>query len=109
MKHMLTSTLLTAVLSFWLTTSAWAGYDGGWVAYDRGDYATALEEFRPLAEGGDANAQATLGVMYRAGQGVPQDDAEAVRWYRLAAEQGHATAQFNLGAAYRLGEGVAKD
>ena len=26
--------------------------------------------------------------MYATGQGVPQDDAEAVRWYRLAAEDG---------------------
>ena len=36
-----------------------------------------------------------LGVMYSDGQGVPQNDAEAVRWYRLAAEQGHAEAQFS--------------
>jgi TPR repeat protein len=26
--------------------------------------------------------------MYANGQGVPQDDFEAVKWYRLAAEQG---------------------
>ena len=29
-----------------------------------------------------------LGVRYATGQGVPQDDAEAVRWYRLSADQG---------------------
>ena len=34
--------------------------------------------------------------MYRDGQGVVQDEAEAVRWFRLAAEQGHAEAQYNL-------------
>ena len=40
------------------------------------------------AEQGHAPSQAGLGFMYREGQGVPQDDAEAARWYRLAAEQG---------------------
>ena len=34
------------------------------------------------------------------GQGVPQDDAEAIKWYRMAAEQGDAGAQFNLGIRY---------
>ena len=47
--------------------------------------------------------------MYANGEGVPEDDAEAVRWYRLAAEQGNATAQLNLGVMYAKGEGVPKD
>jgi len=47
--------------------------------------------------------------MYRLGQGVPQDDQEAVRWYRLAAEQGHAAAQVNLGILYGKGLGVLQD
>ena len=47
--------------------------------------------------------------VYDTGEGVPQDDAEAVRWYRLAAEQGHASAQNNLGFAYGDGLGVPQD
>ena len=47
--------------------------------------------------------------MYEAGQGVPQDDAEAVAWYRQAAEQGHTEAQFNLGFMYATGRGVSRD
>ena len=47
--------------------------------------------------------------MYANGEGVPENDAEAVRWYRLAAEQGHATAQSNLGVMHAKGEGVLKD
>ena len=43
--------------------SAWADWDDGVAAYERGDYATALEEWRPLAEQGDADAQFNLGVM----------------------------------------------
>ncbi len=54
-------------------------------------------------------AQYNLGVMYASGEGVPQDDAEAVRWYRMAAEQGHAEAQNNLGVMYDNGRGVTQD
>ncbi len=86
-----------------------AGWDEGVAAYDSGDYATALKEFRPLAEQGEASAQGNLGVMYAKGQGVPQDYKEAVKWYRRAAEQGDATAQNNLGGMYFDGKGVSPD
>ena len=79
-----------------------ADLETGGAAYDRGDYATALEEWRPLAEQGDADAQLGLGAMYFYGQGVPQDYAEAVKWYRLAAEQGQADAQIALGFMYSV-------
>ena len=47
--------------------------------------------------------------MYENGQGVPQNNAEAVKWYRLAADQGLAQAQFNLGVMYDDGRGVPQD
>jgi len=86
-----------------------ADFEAGWEAAQRGAYATALKEWRPLAEQGEARAQTNLGVMYRLGEGVPQDDTEAVRWYRRAAEQGHTKAQFKLGAMYFMGRGVPQD
>jgi len=86
-----------------------SSYQAGCDAYERGDYDTALKEFRPLADQGDPLAQATLGLMYAEGEGVAQDYQEAVRWYRLAAEQGHASGQFSLGAMYTAGQGVLKD
>ncbi len=98
-----------AVLLVVLAAPAWAGFDEGVAAYDRGDYATALREMRVLAEQGDAAAQYNLGVMYFEGQGVAQDYAEAVKWYRRAAEQGYADAQNNLGLMYGKGQGVAQD
>jgi hypothetical protein len=64
---------------------------------------------RARAEAGVAVAQFNLGFMYATGEGVPQDDAEAVRWYRLAADQGHAEAQNNLGIMYSTGAGVSQD
>ena len=68
-----------------------------------------LEALRKKAEAGDALAQSNLGVAYHNGEGVPEDDAEAVKWYRKAAEQGDAIAQTNLGFMYLLGEGVPED
>ncbi len=47
--------------------------------------AEAIALYRTLAEQGDATAQFNLGVMYRTGRGVPQDDVEAYKWYNLAA------------------------
>ncbi len=81
----------------------------GLAAYDQGDYRAALAEWMPLAEDGDATAQALLGLLYRGVPGVPGDAAESARWYRAAAEQGHVHAQYNLGLAYQTGSGVAQD
>ena len=86
-----------------------ADFQKGLTAYQSGDFATALREWTPLAEQGNASAQYNLGLMYRNGRGVPQDDKTAVKWYRLAAEQGHASAQYNLGQTYRKGDGVPKN
>lgn len=58
----------------------------GLEAYDRDDYATALREWRPLAEQGHAEAQHNLDVMHYQGQGVPQDYAEAMKRRRTRLE-----------------------
>ncbi len=92
-----------------LTAPAWAGFDEGEAAYQRGDYATALREFRPLANQGNASAQVGLGSLYRTGHGVPQDYAEAMKWFRKAAVQGDSDAYLNLGYMYRKGRGVPQD
>ena len=71
---------LALILMCWLAlvSPAWAGFEEGEAAFDRGDHATAMREFRLLAEQGDASAQFMLGLMYANGQGVPQGYAEAV-------------------------------
>ena len=84
-------------------------FDKGFEAYDAGDYQTAVQEWRPLAEQGNSDAQINLGLMYYKGIGVPQDYAEALKWYRLAAEEGVAVAQKNLGYLYDRGIGVPHD
>ena len=75
----------------------------------RARHPTTFGDVRGFAEAGHAEYQFHLGCMYTTGQGVPQDDAEAVRWFRLAAEQGRADAQFYLGGMYADGLGVPQD
>jgi hypothetical protein len=91
------------LFSLFLGASSYsADFNKGLTAAQSGDFATALKEWKPLAEKGDVDAQTNLGLMYQNGWGVPQDDKEAVRWYTLAAEQEHAKAQYNLGVMYAI-------
>ena len=98
-----------AVLLVILSAPAWAGWDEGAMAYDRGDYATALRELTPLAEQGHPGAQLALGLMYDNGWGVPEERSEAARWFRAAALQGDAMAQAHLARLYFEGLGVGQD
>ena len=101
--------LLTILLCF--SNISWANdnFDKGLAAYNQKDYAIAFTFWEPLAKSGNKVAQYNLGVMYKNGQGVPQDYQQAVAWYRKAAEQGYANAQYNLGVMYDNGQGVAQD
>ena len=102
----ITSLVLSIVC---LAVPVWADFQAGMDANNREDYATALREWRPLADQGDSLAQYNLGLLYRKGRGVPQDDAQARQWYEKAAVQGQAKAQFSLGTLYFNGEGAPKD
>ena len=102
--------VLFAVALGFAAASAQAGpWEDAQSAYEQGDYATALQLLRPLADQGHADAQLSLGTIYQHGWGVPQDEAEAVKWYHLAADQGLAGAQEILGLMYYRGRGVPQD
>ena len=66
-------------------------------AWDRGDYAGAVAQWRAQAIAGDADAQFNLAQAYKLGRGVPADLKVAEDWYRKAAAQGHIRAEDNLG------------
>ena len=100
---------IATVLSLAFTPLAAQDFSKGLAAAQAGDFATALQEWTPLAEAGGARAQNALGYMYENGYGVLQDYAEAMRWYRLAADQEDANAQYNLGFMYENGQGVLQD
>src|SRR2546428_753959 len=91
--------------------SAAADLESAKRAYEQKDYSTALNEFTPLAEQGNAGAQLFLGKMYMNGQGVLKDPEQAIKWFKASALQGNSDAQFFLGSMYLLpqkdiGEGV---
>ncbi len=81
----------------------------GSVVSAQGVDAATVKEWREAAERGSAWAQYNLGLMYDSGDGVAEDDEQAMKWYQKAAEQGLADAQNNLGGMYINGEGVAED
>src|SRR6516225_6555337 len=92
------------------SSSSMAGdLENGVAAYNRLDAGTAWRLLQPLAERGDAGAQALVGNMYARALGVTYDGAEAVRWWRRAAEQGDASAEEELATAYFFGDGVQPD
>ncbi len=81
-------------------------YEDGYAAYHRGDYATAFQIWKTLADQGRHSAQYGLGELYSLGLGVSRDDVAAAKWNRMAAESGYVPAQSRLGAMYDEGRGV---
>jgi TPR repeat protein len=64
--------------------------------YREGDYETAFEYFRKAAELGDSEAHYQLGIMYRKGEGVEEDEKKAIYHYEKAAIGGQPHARYNL-------------
>ncbi len=80
------------VLLLWASVAS-ADLAAGRAAYIKGDYALALQVYKPLAEQGDPEAQYMLGNLYKSGQGAPHDPREVMKWYKRASDQGHRHAQ----------------
>ena len=92
--------LAAAIVLLGLSAPALAGEAEGVMAYQLGDYATALRELQPAAATGSVRAQTMLGFMYATGKGVAQDTAQGMKWLGLAAGKGDAEAQYDLGYVY---------
>ena len=90
-------TRLLPLAALALAAPAFAGPAEGQAAWEAGDYARAVAEWRPAAIKGDASAQYGLGQAYLYGRGVPTDLKQARLWFEKAAAQGHTPAQDNLG------------
>ena len=96
MKKLLVPFCLTLIIFIGsVGVSESADMQKGNAAHDKGDYATALREWTPLAKQGNASAQYNLGYMYANGKGVPQDYIRAHMWYNFAASSGHKNATKN--------------
>jgi len=81
----------------------------GWAAFDQGNYSRALEIWSKLAKAGDNQMQTLVGSIYDYGQGIPQNDAEALKWYMMAANKGYGRAQYFAGALYAKSPQIPQD
>lgn len=62
-------------------------------SHDYNRQVEAAQWYLKLARRGSVDAQYWLGVMYLDGNGITEDDDEALRWLDLAAKQGHQQAE----------------
>ncbi len=105
-RHVLVVTCLCAAV----VPAARADFNDGVIAYTMGEYQTAYNTMRSLAETADhAYAQYYLGMMYLNGQGVVQSYEDAGTWFRKAAEHSIPQAQYKLATLYFNGQGVPRD
>jgi TPR repeat protein len=77
---------------------------GWWGVFPYGP--EAVRWYRKAAELGDSMAAVTLGQMYKEGERVPKDYAEAAKWFEKG---GGAAGEVELGRLYRDGLGVPQD
>ena len=67
-----------------------------------GEYLEAAKQLRPLADGGDAEAQALAAKLFFEGKGVNKNDEQGVKYAKLAADQGNEAAILLLVNHYYL-------
>ncbi|MFV2056054.1 MAG: tetratricopeptide repeat protein [Thiohalomonadales bacterium] len=110
-KHTITAMMISGLLLVSAASSAGTEeYNSGFIAAESGDYDSAVLQWGPLAERGNALAQFNLAMLYHSGSGVPQNETEALKWYTAAAENGYYKAQEYLAVGYAEGWfGLSKD
>lgn len=85
------------------------GDEAAYIAFEQGQYLTALNLAERAAKAGDPRAHTLIGRIYGEGLGVPKDEATAAQWYARGAELGDIEAAFALGLQLAEGRGVDKD
>ncbi|HYJ36555.1 MAG TPA: tetratricopeptide repeat protein, partial [Rhizomicrobium sp.] len=81
----------------------------GIVAARNRDFASALANFKPLADQGDADAERAMGQLLMQDCTGLQDKPAAIGWLTKAATLGNISAQNQLAAAYLTGRGVPQN
>eukprot|EP00619_Florenciella_sp_RCC1007_P013451 CAMPEP_0205919298 /NCGR_PEP_ID=MMETSP1325-20131115/10356_1 /ASSEMBLY_ACC=CAM_ASM_000708 /TAXON_ID=236786 /ORGANISM="Florenciella sp., Strain RCC1007" /LENGTH=239 /DNA_ID=CAMNT_0053286889 /DNA_START=54 /DNA_END=773 /DNA_ORIENTATION=+ len=98
----------SAALALFCKAAEWdpkAAFYAGNILWDQlrdgvGSIDKCIEYYELAANGGVADAQNALGVIYEDGwgQGLPMSVPKAQAWFKLAADNGHAIAAYNLAA-----------
>ncbi|MCP4355094.1 MAG: sel1 repeat family protein [Proteobacteria bacterium] len=77
--------------------------------YKNGKYKKAFRHTEPLAENGQHQAEEVLGIMYRTGNGVEQNNKMAFKWFAKAAEAKFPLAMHHIGIMFYRGEGTRQN
>ncbi len=77
----------------------------GLAAFEVKNYLDAFKLLKPIADGGDAEAQCVVANMYHLGLGLKRNVLEAVKYYKKSAAQGYGVASNNLGTIFTIGDG----
>jgi TPR repeat protein len=110
MRNLSATVCLTIAVFLGSVGVSWsADFQKGITAYKSGDFATTMQEWKPLADQGHGRAQNGVGVLYYLGKGVPKNYKTAVKYFKLSAKNGDMRGQNSLGDAYLKGHGVSQD
>lgn len=85
------------------------GDDAAYIAYDQGQYLTALSLAEKAAAKGDPQAHTLIARIHAEGLAVRRDEKLSAQWYQRAAELGDPEAAFALGMMFAEGRGVDRN
>jgi uncharacterized protein len=91
------------------STAPPTGDNAAYIAFDQGQYLTALRLGVAAAKTGDATAHTLVGRIHAEGLGVTKNPELAAQWYARGAELGDLEAVFSYGVLLATGSGVTKD
>lgn len=103
--------VMVVLALFWIAIvpAKAGGYENGVAAFEAGDFAGALAQWRSLAIQEHPEAQYALGRMYEYGRGVERSDSEAIKWYLKSASKDVVDAQYRLAVLNDNGWGIARN
>jgi TPR repeat protein len=117
LKSWLKPLLRPVLLALAFSGAIHADYQDGLDAYQAGDYATAMAEWKKVVNKGPENQNLAIyreslyaiGMLHWTGEGVPLDYSVSAVWFKQAADINHPGAQVKLGYLYSTGQGVPQN
>ncbi len=108
LRTLAVTALITAGLGLFTPSPARADYKSGYLAYQAGNYKSALQEWQDVANM-DPRAAYALGLLYYRGKLGHTDYDNAAKWFGIAARANHPNALYYMGLLHLNGWGVPYD
>ena len=89
------------------TQEEWFDLAGEYLADKK--YVLSVEILERLGEEGHIESQSFLGLIFHAGNTIPQDYSRAKKWYEKAVEQEDTESEYGFANLYLSGKGVPKN